>query len=94
MKISRTLLQTPQLGAFKLPALLNEPMLNYEPGSAHRLKLKLALDEMRKNTPHITSSKSDRIKYQKSPTDHSFTLCEYEDADKRAISEAIAGTFL
>ena len=41
----------PQLGSFKIPAVSNEPMKNYGPGSPERTALMAALKEARSASP-------------------------------------------
>ncbi|KDN37812.1 putative delta-1-pyrroline-5-carboxylate dehydrogenase [Tilletiaria anomala UBC 951] len=89
----------PTFGVTTLPTVANEPMRNYEPGSADRAKLKVAMDEMAAampfRVPCIVNGRqvtTGRINKQINPADHSGKpLCEYHEADAALVQEAIEG---
>lgn len=82
-------------GFFNVPHPVNEPVLNYAPGSKERSLLKEALADARSQTPDIpmyiggkeihTSSKSD----VRPPHDHAHVLARYSNGTKKHITEAI-----
>ncbi|KAI9320891.1 1-pyrroline-5-carboxylate dehydrogenase [Dichotomocladium elegans] len=91
-------LQTPTLAHFKLPAIENEPMLSYAPGSAERQKLQEALKEMRAQKPVevpvvINGEKiyTGKVAEQRNPSEHKTIVCRYHEADAALTKKAIQG---
>jgi 1-pyrroline-5-carboxylate dehydrogenase len=89
---------TAQLSTFKLPAIDNEPLRHYAPGSAERAGLEAALKEMRAQAPFdvpvIVNGKEYRqgkTEQQLVPTDHKTVLANYYTADDAILKEAIDG---
>ncbi|KAL7746484.1 1-pyrroline-5-carboxylate dehydrogenase [Sorochytrium milnesiophthora] len=89
---------TAQLGIFSVPAIENEPMKNYAPGSVERTKLKEALDDLQKKAPiHVPliingqQVKTGKVNKQYNPSDKSQVLCTYEEADAATLQKAIEG---
>ncbi|KAJ3241992.1 1-pyrroline-5-carboxylate dehydrogenase [Chytriomyces hyalinus] len=88
----------PQLGRFQVPAVDNEPMYNYAPGSPERRKLQEALVEMRSQMPFevpciVNGEKiftKDTLN-QPLPFDHKTTLASFHNADKNLVEKAIEG---
>ncbi|KAI7848186.1 hypothetical protein BDC45DRAFT_575063, partial [Circinella umbellata] len=87
-------LQTPSLANFKLPAIDNEPMKNYAPGSIERQKLKEAIDSMRAELPLevpvvINGEKifTGTTAKQFNPSDHAKVVCNYHEADASLIKK-------
>ncbi|TPX63064.1 L-glutamate gamma-semialdehyde dehydrogenase [Spizellomyces sp. 'palustris'] len=92
--------QTPQLGSFTLPAVKNEEMRDYAPGSVDRRKLQEALAEMREqllkegpfkipvivNGEHITT---DSVSTQALPFEHKTTLATFHETDAATLRKAI-----
>ncbi|KAI7847336.1 1-pyrroline-5-carboxylate dehydrogenase [Circinella umbellata] len=94
-------LQTPSLANFKLPAIDNEPMKNYAPGSIERQKLKEAIDSMRAELPLevpvvINGEKifTGTTAKQFNPSDHAKVVCNYHEADASLIKKAIDGAMV
>ncbi|KXN71834.1 delta-1-pyrroline-5-carboxylate dehydrogenase 1 [Conidiobolus coronatus NRRL 28638] len=90
---------TAQLSTFKLPAIDNEPLRHYAPGSADRAGLEAALKEMRAQAPFdvpvIVNGKEYRqgkTEQQLVPTDHKTVLANYYTADDALLKEAIDGS--
>ncbi|KAI9225194.1 MAG: 1-pyrroline-5-carboxylate dehydrogenase [Piptocephalis tieghemiana] len=94
-------MQTPQLATFKLPAVRNEPMYNYAPGSAERQKLRSAIDRMYAAAPfevpivingkELRPSEGKKLESQPMPSEHKKLLCKYETADASLTKKAIEG---
>lgn len=87
-----------QLAIFKVPAIDNEPMRNYGPGSPERRALEDAIAQMQKDLPFEVPCvvngkpvKSGKTVKQPIPFDHARHLCYYHEADQKTISDAIAG---
>ncbi|KAI9222710.1 1-pyrroline-5-carboxylate dehydrogenase [Blastocladiella britannica] len=88
---------TPQLGHFAIPAIENEPLKHYVPGSAERAALVRALDDMKAAGPvHVPivingeKIKTGKVQQQINPSDKS-VLCTYEEADTALLQKAIDG---
>ncbi|KAI9495772.1 1-pyrroline-5-carboxylate dehydrogenase [Zychaea mexicana] len=91
-------LQTPSLAQFKLPAIDNEPMLSYAPGSVERQKLQAAIEEMRAQVPFevpvvINGEKiyTGKTSQQLNPSEHKSVLCTYHEGDAALTQKAIDG---
>ncbi|KAG6811934.1 hypothetical protein H0H92_005163 [Tricholoma furcatifolium] len=97
---------TPQLAAFKIPAIDNEPMRAYAPGSPDRKALEAALTEMQQQAPFEVPCivngkeaydvgsmqvKTGKIAKQPMPHDHARHLCAYHEADEATVASAIEG---
>ncbi|KAJ3370113.1 1-pyrroline-5-carboxylate dehydrogenase [Allomyces macrogynus ATCC 38327] len=87
----------PQLGLFTIPAVENEPMKSYAPGSPERAALQAALAEMQAQAPfHVPivingeQIKTGKVAQQLNPSDKS-VLCTYEEADVALLNKAIDG---
>ncbi|KAI8143655.1 1-pyrroline-5-carboxylate dehydrogenase [Fennellomyces sp. T-0311] len=91
-------LQTPSLAHFKLPAIENEPMKNYAPGSTERKLLEEALTAMRAEGPLevpvvINGEKiyTGNTAEQFNPSEHKKAVCKFHEADATLIKKAIEG---
>ncbi|KAI9595060.1 Aldehyde/histidinol dehydrogenase [Syncephalis fuscata] len=89
----------PQLAHFKLPAIANEPMHNYAPGSVERKKLLEAIATMRSQAPFEVPCvvngqeiKTGNLNKQVMPHEHKTVLCNYHQADDATVQKAIEGT--
>lgn len=82
-------------GNFKVPQAVNEPVLNYGPGSPERKALQAALAEARskeKDVPMYIDGKevrTDRKKRLSPPHDHQHTLGHYHEGDATHVKAAI-----
>ncbi|MBK7970421.1 MAG: L-glutamate gamma-semialdehyde dehydrogenase [Bacteroidetes bacterium] len=82
-------------GNFKVPQAVNEPVLNYGPGSAERKALQAALAEARskeKDVPMYIDGKevrTDKKKRLSPPHDHQHTLGHYHEGDATHVKAAI-----
>ncbi|CAM0142609.1 1-pyrroline-5-carboxylate dehydrogenase [Umbelopsis sp. WA50703] len=92
------ILHTPSLAHFKLPAIDNEPMKSYAPGSVERQKLEQAIKDMRAAKPAeipvvINGEKitSGATAQQPNPSEHKSVVCNYHEADASLIKKAIDG---
>ncbi len=80
---------------FQVPAPLNEPVYNYEPGSSARKKLQQTLQEMRSmvlDIPMIiggNETRTDRQERCVCPHEHSHTLANYHVGEKKHVEMAI-----
>ncbi|KAF5388284.1 hypothetical protein D9615_000828 [Tricholomella constricta] len=90
---------TPQLATFKIPAIENEPMRSYAPGSVERKALEAALTQMEHELPFEVPCivngkevKTGKIAKQPMPHDHARHLCAYHEADKATVASAIEGS--
>ncbi|KAG6836153.1 hypothetical protein H0H93_010882 [Arthromyces matolae] len=91
-------MSTPQLATFKIPAIDNEPMRAYAPGSADRKGLEAALRQMEQELPFEVPCivngkevKTGKIAKQPIPHDHARHLCSYHEADEAVVASAIEG---
>ncbi|OBZ70478.1 Delta-1-pyrroline-5-carboxylate dehydrogenase [Grifola frondosa] len=91
-------MSTPQLASFKVPAVDNEPMRSYAPGSAERKALEAALAQMEKELPFEVPCvvngkpvKTGKLAKQPIPSDHARHLCSYHEADQATVAAAIDG---
>ncbi|KAG6886578.1 hypothetical protein C0992_003299, partial [Termitomyces sp. T32_za158] len=91
-------MSTPQLAAFKIPNIDNEPMRTYAPGSTERKALEAALRQMEQELPFEVPCivngkevKTGKINKQPIPHDHARHLCMYHEADETTIANAIKG---
>ncbi|KAJ9089948.1 1-pyrroline-5-carboxylate dehydrogenase [Entomophthora muscae] len=89
---------TAQLATFKLPAIENEPMFDYGPGSKERQQLQEAVNTMRAQAPFevpvIINGEEIRTgvtEAQLCPTDHKTVLCNFHTVDVALTEKAIAG---
>ncbi|WFD33018.1 L-glutamate gamma-semialdehyde dehydrogenase [Malassezia sp. CBS 17886] len=89
---------TPTLGDVRLPDINNEPMRNYERGSADRAALQQAVDELLaegpKEIPLVIDGqevRTNRRSKQVNPGNHAHVVCEYHEADARLVHVAIDG---
>ncbi|KAI9292591.1 1-pyrroline-5-carboxylate dehydrogenase [Neoconidiobolus thromboides FSU 785] len=89
---------TAQLATFKLPAIENEPMNDYAPGSKERELLSNALKEMRSQAPFDVPCivngeevRSNQTEAQRCPTDHKTILCNFHHASRELTQKAIEG---
>ncbi|TFY79741.1 hypothetical protein EWM64_g4267 [Hericium alpestre] len=87
-----------QLATFKVPAIDNEPMKSYAPGSPERLALEAALTQMEQELPFEVPCvingkpvKTGKLAKQLIPSDHARHLCTYHDADEATVASAIDG---
>ncbi|ETW84213.1 hypothetical protein HETIRDRAFT_408379 [Heterobasidion irregulare TC 32-1] len=87
-----------QLASFKVPAIENEPMLTYAPGSAERKALQAAIVEMEQQLPFEVPCvingkpvKTGKLAKQPIPADHAKHLCAYHEADEATVTSAIDG---
>ncbi|KAH9948770.1 delta-1-pyrroline-5-carboxylate dehydrogenase [Amylocystis lapponica] len=89
---------TPQLAAFRVPSVDNEPMRSYAPGSAERKSLQAAIAEMERELPFEVPCivngkpvKTGKLAKQPIPADHAKHLCTYHEADPATVASAIEG---
>ncbi|KAI9447734.1 delta-1-pyrroline-5-carboxylate dehydrogenase [Lactarius indigo] len=89
---------SPQLGAFKVPAVENEPMKTYAPGSPERAALQAAVAQMEQELPYEVPIiingervKTGKLAKQLIPSDHARHLCTYHEADEATVARAIDG---
>ncbi|KAH9927071.1 delta-1-pyrroline-5-carboxylate dehydrogenase [Epithele typhae] len=89
---------TPQLASFKAPAIDNEPMRSYAPGSTERTGLMEAFAQMEKELPFEVPCivngkevKTGKLAKQAMPHDHARHLCTYHEADQATVAAAIEG---
>jgi 1-pyrroline-5-carboxylate dehydrogenase len=82
-------------GFFKVPTPVNEPVLNYAPGSKERAELKAALAEARSKqldipmyigSEEVRTGKTTRLA---PPHDHKHTLGHFHEGDKSHVTKAI-----
>ncbi|MBL0339476.1 MAG: L-glutamate gamma-semialdehyde dehydrogenase [Bacteroidetes bacterium] len=82
-------------GIYKVPLAVNEPVLNYAPGSAERVELKNALAAGRatiKDIPMYIGGKeirTDKKKKLSPPHDHQHVLGYYHEGDASHVKQAI-----
>ncbi|RDX53721.1 delta-1-pyrroline-5-carboxylate dehydrogenase [Polyporus arcularius HHB13444] len=91
-------LYTPQLASFKVPAVDNEPMRSYAPGSSERKALVEAVSQLEKELPFEVPCivngkevKTGKLAKQTLPGDHAKHLCSYHEADQATVASAIEG---
>ncbi|KAK3811212.1 MAG: delta-1-pyrroline-5-carboxylate dehydrogenase [Benniella sp.] len=89
---------TATLAAFKIPAVVNEPMKSYAPGTAERAALEAAVKELRGqaplDVPCVVDGKEVRtgiMEKQVMPHEHKTVLCNYHNADEALVAKAIDG---
>ncbi|KAI0737700.1 delta-1-pyrroline-5-carboxylate dehydrogenase [Daedaleopsis nitida] len=89
---------TPQLATFKAPAIENEPMRSYGPGSLERKALVEAMKQMQQELPFEVPCvvngkpvKTGKLAKQPLPADHAKHLCTYHEADQATVASAIEG---
>ncbi|KAI0065810.1 delta-1-pyrroline-5-carboxylate dehydrogenase [Artomyces pyxidatus] len=87
-----------QLASFKVPAIENEPMKNYAPGSPERHALEAAIAQMEQELPFEVPIiingkpvKTGKLAKQPIPSDHARHLCTYHEADEATVAAAIDG---
>src|SRR5215213_6286155 len=82
-------------GIYQVPAAINEPVLNYAPGSPERENLKAALRKMRSeetDIPMYIGGKEIRTEKKvrmSPPHDHKHTIAHYHAGDKTHVQQAI-----
>lgn len=80
---------------FKIPQVINEPILNYAPGTTERKELQAELSNMRSrqiDVPMYIGGKEIRTKNTKTmspPHDHQHILGQYHQGDKEHVNTAI-----
>jgi 1-pyrroline-5-carboxylate dehydrogenase len=83
-------------GVFTIPQAINEPILNYAPGSPERTGLKAAIKKMRSEVldiPMYINGKEVRTEKKvrmAPPHDHQHTIANYHRGDKTHVQQAIA----
>ncbi|KAJ2920840.1 hypothetical protein H1R20_g16254, partial [Candolleomyces eurysporus] len=89
---------TPQLAAFKTPAIDNEPMRSYGPGSPEKAALQAAIQKMEQELPFEVPCivngqeiRTGKLAKQPMPHDHRNHLCSYHEADEATVAKAIDG---
>ncbi|KAJ7180362.1 delta-1-pyrroline-5-carboxylate dehydrogenase [Mycena crocata] len=87
-----------QLAIFSVPAIDNEPMRAYAPGSPERTALQAAISQMQSELPFEVPCiingkqvKTGKLGSQPMPHDHAKNLCTYHEADAAIVAQAIAG---
>ncbi|OCB91211.1 delta-1-pyrroline-5-carboxylate dehydrogenase [Sanghuangporus baumii] len=87
-----------QLATFKTPAVENEPMRSYAPGSEERRGLEAALKQLEQELPFEVPCfvngkpiKTGKLAKQPIPDSHARHLCVYHEADTATVSAAIDG---
>ncbi|KAJ7241890.1 delta-1-pyrroline-5-carboxylate dehydrogenase [Mycena haematopus] len=88
-----------QLAIFSVPAVENEPMQTYAPGSPQRAALQAAISQMQADLPFevpcVINGKpvceNRQIGFPPMPHDHAKNLCTYHEADAAIVSQAIDG---
>ncbi|KAJ2365552.1 1-pyrroline-5-carboxylate dehydrogenase [Coemansia sp. RSA 2610] len=96
----RSGVRVPQLAAFRLPEIKNEPTKDYAPGSAEREQLMAAVEEMGSKTHHVPlvingrEVRTGNVKQQVNPSKKSQVLCTYESAGAKEVEDAIEGTLV
>ncbi|EIW76176.1 delta-1-pyrroline-5-carboxylate dehydrogenase [Coniophora puteana RWD-64-598 SS2] len=91
-------MSNPTLASFKVPAIDNEPMKSYAPGSAERKGLEAAIAQMEQELPFEVPCivngqpvKTGKLFKQPIPSNHARHLCEYHEADEATVARAIDG---
>nr|BAV14025.1 aldehyde dehydrogenase [Pholiota microspora] len=86
------------IATFKVPAIDNEPMKSYAPGSVERKGLIAAIAQMEQQLPFEVPCiingkevKTGKIAKQPMPHDHANHLCTYHEADEATVASAIDG---
>ncbi|KAF9435285.1 1-pyrroline-5-carboxylate dehydrogenase [Entomortierella beljakovae] len=89
---------TATLAAFKIPAVTNEPMKSYGPGSKERQDLHATLKDLRArlplDIPCIVNGQEIRtniMEKQVMPHEHKSVVCNYHNADEALVAKAIDG---
>ncbi|EAU82741.1 delta-1-pyrroline-5-carboxylate dehydrogenase [Coprinopsis cinerea okayama7 len=89
---------TPQLASFSIPAIDNEPMKSYAPGSPERQALQAAIRQMEQELPFEVPCivngqevRTGKLAKQPLPHDHAKHLCQYHEADEVTAAKAIEG---
>ncbi|KAJ7780980.1 delta-1-pyrroline-5-carboxylate dehydrogenase [Mycena metata] len=87
-----------QLATFSIPAIENEPMRSYAPGSPERTALQAAIKQMQADLPFEVPCiingkqvKTGKMGSQPMPHDHAKNLCTYHEADSATVTQAIDG---
>lgn len=82
-------------GFFNVPVPVNEPVLNYAPGSTERLLLEKALKEARSATADIpmwiggTEVRTDNLVSIRPPHDHQHILGHFHEGSKQHVEQAV-----
>src|SRR4051812_38643410 len=84
------------MSIYNIPVAVNEPVLNYAPGSPERAGLKAAIRKMRNEVldiPMYIGGKEVRTEDKKvrmaPPHDHRHTIANFNQGDKSHIKQAI-----
>ncbi|KAJ7639079.1 delta-1-pyrroline-5-carboxylate dehydrogenase [Roridomyces roridus] len=87
-----------QLATFAVPAIENEPMRSFAPGSPERAALQGAIGQMTAELPFEVpivingkQIKTGKLGSQPMPHDHANNLCTYHEADSSLVAQAIDG---
>ena len=86
-----------QISRSSLPALRNEALLNFAPGSAERTALRLAVDTMKTQTarvPVVINGKeihTSKVGKQLNPSNHSHVVCTFSNCDTEMLKTAVDG---
>src|ERR1043165_1313249 len=82
-------------GIYKVPVAVNEPLLDYAPGSKEREELKATIKRMRNEVidiPMYINGKEVRTEKKvrmSPPHDHQHTIAHYHQGDKGHVKQAI-----
>jgi 1-pyrroline-5-carboxylate dehydrogenase len=82
-------------GVFNIPPAVNEPILNYAPGSPERAGLRAAIKKMRSEVLDIPmyingkEVRTDKKVRMAPPHDHQHTIANYHRGDKTHVQQAI-----
>ena len=82
-------------GIYQVPQAINEPVLNYAPGSTERENLKATIRKMRSEVMDIPmyiggkEIRTDKKVRMAPPHDHAHTLAHYHAGDKTHVQQAI-----
>ncbi|KAJ7368586.1 delta-1-pyrroline-5-carboxylate dehydrogenase [Mycena albidolilacea] len=87
-----------QLATFSVPAVENEPMRSYAPGTPERAALQAAISQMQADLPFEVPCvingkpvKTGKLGSQPMPHDHAKNLTTYHEADAATVAQAIDG---
>lgn len=80
---------------YQVPVAVNEPVLNYAPGSPERAKLRLAIDKMRSEVRDIPmyidgkEIRTNKLGTVRPPHDHQAIVANFHQGDKSHVEAAI-----
>jgi 1-pyrroline-5-carboxylate dehydrogenase len=80
---------------YQVPVAVNEPVLNYAPGSPERAKLRLAIDKMRSEVRDIPmyidgkEIRTNKLGTVRPPHDHKAIVANFHQGDKSHVEAAI-----